>query len=30
MIFPGIKSEQEVDNLWAYLKKFGPDGQPKS
>jgi cytochrome c len=30
MIFPGIKNEQEVDNLWAYLKQFGPDGKPKS
>jgi cytochrome c len=30
MIFPGIKSEQEVDNLWAYLKQFGADGKPKS
>ena len=29
MIFPGIKNEQEVDNLWAYLKQFGPDGKPK-
>lgn len=29
MIFPGIKNEQEVDNLWAFLKQFGPDGKPK-
>jgi cytochrome c len=29
MIFPGIKNEQEADNLWAYLKQFGPDGKPK-
>jgi cytochrome c len=29
MFFPGIKNEQEVDNLWAYLKQFGPDGKPK-
>jgi len=29
MIFPGIKNEQEVDNLWAYIKQFGPDGKPK-
>ena len=24
MIFPGIKNDQEVNNLWAYLKQFGP------
>jgi len=30
MIFPGVKNEQEVDNLWAYIKQFGPNGQPKS
>jgi cytochrome c len=30
MISPGTKNEQEVDNLWAYLKQFGPDGKPKS
>jgi cytochrome c len=29
MIFPGIKNEQETDNLWAYIKQFGPDGKPK-
>lgn len=29
MIFPGIKNETEVDNLWAYLKQFGPDGKKK-
>jgi cytochrome c len=29
MIFPGIKNEKEVDNLWAYLKQFGPDGAKK-
>jgi cytochrome c len=29
MIFPGIKNEQEADNLWAYLVQFGPDGKPK-
>ena len=29
MIFPGIKNEKEVDNLWAYLKRFGPDGKKK-
>jgi cytochrome c len=29
MIFPGIKNEEEVGNLWAYVKQFGPDGKPK-
>ena len=29
MIFPGIKNEKEVDNLWAYIKQFGPDGKKK-
>jgi cytochrome c len=29
MIFPGIKNDKEVDNLWAYLKQFGPDGKKK-
>jgi cytochrome c len=29
MIFPGIKNEKEADNLWAYLKQFGPDGKKK-
>lgn len=29
MIFPGIKNEKEVDNLWSYLKQFGPDGKKK-
>jgi cytochrome c len=29
MIFPGIKNEKEVDNLWAYLKSFGADGKKK-
>ena len=29
MIFPGIKNETEVNNLWAYLKQFGPDGKKK-
>ncbi|MGE0750605.1 MAG: cytochrome c family protein [Variibacter sp.] len=29
MVFPGIKNEKEVDNLWAYLKQFGPDGKKK-
>ena len=29
MIFLGIKSDIDVDNLWAYLKQFGPDGKKK-
>ncbi len=29
MIFPGIKNEKDSDNLWAYLKQFGPDGSKK-
>lgn len=29
MIFPGIKSDKERDNLWAYISQFGPDGQKK-
>ena len=29
MIFPGIKNEKDIDNLWAYLKQFGPDGSKK-
>lgn len=29
MIFPGIKNEEEANNLWAYIKQFGPDGKPK-
>src|SRR5512141_186279 len=26
MIFPGIKNEKEVGDLWAYLKSFSADG----
>jgi len=29
MIFPGIKKEKDIGNLWAYLKQFGPDGNKK-
>jgi cytochrome c len=29
MIFPGIKNEKDINNLWAYLKQFGPDGNKK-
>jgi cytochrome c len=27
MFFPGIKDENEISDLWAYLKRFGPDGK---
>lgn len=30
MIFPGIKNEKQADDLWSYLKQFGPDGKIKS
>ena len=29
MIFAGIKNEQEVNDLWAYLKQFDKDGNIK-
>ena len=29
MTFPGLKSDDDISNLIAYLKQFGPDGQPK-
>lgn len=29
MIFPGISNAKEIDNLWAYVSQFGPDGQKK-
>lgn len=29
MGFAGIKSENEINNLWAYVKQFGPDGKIK-
>jgi cytochrome c len=29
MAFAGIKSENEISSLWAYLKQFGPDGKTK-
>ena len=29
MVFAGIKNEEEVNNLWAYLKQFGPTGEKK-
>jgi cytochrome c len=30
MIFPGIKNDTEITNLWFYLSQFGPDGKKKS
>lgn len=29
MIFPGIKNEKEIDNLWSYLKQFDAEGKKK-
>jgi cytochrome c len=29
MIFPGIKNEKEVGDLWAYLASYKPDGGKK-
>jgi cytochrome c len=29
MVFAGIKNEQEVNDLWAYLKQFGANGEKK-
>jgi cytochrome c len=29
MIFPGIKNETEVNNLWAYIKQFDAEGKKK-
>jgi len=29
MVFAGIKNDKEVNDLWAYLKSFGPDGHKK-
>lgn len=30
MTFAGIKKDEEIDDLIAYLKQFGPDGKPAS
>jgi cytochrome c len=27
MLFPGIKDDKELGDLWAYLMQFGPDGK---
>ena len=29
IIFPGLKDEKTAEDLWAYLKQFGPDGNKK-
>lgn len=29
MIFPGVKNEQEVNDLWAYIKQFDASGNVK-
>jgi len=29
MTFPGLKNDDDVASIIAYLKQFGPDGQPK-
>ena len=29
MFFPGIKSENEINNLWAYISQFDKDGKKK-
>jgi cytochrome c len=29
MIFPGVKNEQQVNDLWAYLAQFNADGSIK-
>ena len=29
MTFPGIKNEQEINDLWAYLKQFDAEGNVK-
>jgi cytochrome c len=29
MAFAGIKSENEISSLWAYVKQFGPEGKIK-
>ncbi len=29
MIFAGIKNEQEINDLWAYVSQFDADGNVK-
>jgi cytochrome c len=28
MLFPGLQDDQDISNVIAYLKRFGPDGRP--
>jgi cytochrome c len=30
MTFIGIRKDEEIEDLIAYLKQFGPDGKPAS
>jgi cytochrome c len=30
MVFAGIKSQSEIDNLWAYVSQFDKDGNKKN
>lgn len=27
MVFPGLKTETEAEDLWSFLKQYGPDGK---
>jgi cytochrome c2 len=29
MIFPGLKNQQQVNDLWAYVKQFNASGNIK-
>ena len=29
MAFVGLKNDKDIEDLWAYLKSFGPDGKKK-
>jgi hypothetical protein len=29
MIFPGLKNEQQVNDVWAYISQFDADGNVK-
>jgi cytochrome c len=30
MVFPGIKTEKEAEDLWSFLQQYGQDGKKKS
>lgn len=30
MAFPGLKNEQEIKDIYAFLNQYGPDGQKKA